>query len=133
MNYDGPREVDALLQYVNENAKTFRTLSGELADVAGRIKVFDELIAVSEAIDNALVDALKAASSALSGSENSNHISEYIKTAEKVASKGLDYVQKEVARLSTMIANANVAADKKTGFMVRRNILKAFGKWITEL
>lgn len=126
VSYDGPREVEPMLSYLNEQASTFRSLNGELTDDAGRIKEFDDIIATAPKLDKSLLEKLNAAAASVPDSTPENHVSQYLKTAEKVVAKGLEYVEKEIARLSGMISKATVSAEKKTAFMFRRNVLKAF-------
>lgn len=126
VSYDGPREVEPMLSYLNEQANTFRSLSGELAEIAGRITHFDDIIATAAKLDQALVDKLKAAAETVGDSVAAEHVKEYLKTSEKIVAKGVEYVEKEIARLTGMISKATVTAEKKTSFMLRRNILKAF-------
>ncbi|CAM9241415.1 unnamed protein product, partial [Ectocarpus fasciculatus] len=126
VSYDGPREVESMLSYLNEQANTFRSLSGELTEIAGRITHFDDIIATAAKLDQALVDKLKVAAATVDESVAAEHVKEYIKTSEKIVAKGVEYVEKEIARLTGMISKATVTAEKKTSFMFRRNILKAF-------
>lgn len=126
VSYEGPREVESMVAYLNEQANTFRSLTGELTEMAGRVKIFDDIIATAASLDQSLVDALTAAADAVTESAAAEHVSQYLKTAEKVAAKGVEYVEKEIARLSGMIAKSTVTAEKKTAFMLRKNILKAF-------
>ena len=72
-----------MLDYINSNAGTFRTITGELSELAGRVKVFDEIIAVAEGIDKALVESLKTAASAIKESTPAEHIKHYLTFAEK--------------------------------------------------
>ena len=128
VNYEGPREVEPMLEYVNENANTFRTVAGELHELAGRIKVFDELIRVSETLDSALVAQLKTVSDSIKDSAAAKYVKEYVSIAEKIAAKGVEYIEKEINRVSGIISGGKITPDKKTELMIKRNILKSFGK-----
>ena len=44
--YEGPRELQALVQYVNEKAGLYRTMFGTLLPVAGRVTALDDIIQV---------------------------------------------------------------------------------------
>lgn len=126
VSYDGPREVEPMMTYVNEQANTFRSLSGELLEMAGRLKTIDDVIATAKDFDAAFLEKVKAVASAVSESSSVEHATQYLKIAEKIVANGAEYVEKEIARLSGMISKATVTAEKKTAFMLRRNILKAF-------
>lgn len=52
----------------------------------------------------------------------------YLSTASKILAKGSDYAEKEIKRLSSMIANPSVVPVSKTGFQLRQNVLRAFLK-----
>ena len=52
----------------------------------------------------------------------------YVAMATKVAEKGVEYIEKELKRLEKMAASASIAAEKKTGFLLKANVLKAFAK-----
>jgi protein disulfide-isomerase A6 len=128
VDYQGGRDVEPMLDYINTNAGTFRTLSGELTDMAGRIKSLDDVILAVEKFDAAAIAALKEAAAAVTDSKTAAHAKEYLAMAEKVVAKGVEFVEKEIARLTSMIGSNSVNAEKKTGFMIRRNILNAFKK-----
>jgi protein disulfide-isomerase A6 len=117
-----------MLDYVNENANTFRTVTGELHELAGRIKVFDELIRVSETLDSALVAQLKTVSDSIKDSAAAKYVKEYVSIAEKIAAKGVEYIEKEINRVSGIISGGKITPDKKTELMIKKNILKSFGK-----
>lgn len=126
VSYDGPRDVEPMLSYLNEQAKTFRSLGGELTENAGRIQIFDDIIATAAKLDDTLLEKLNAAVASVKDVAAEKHVTQYLKTAEKVVAKGVEYAEKEIARLSGMISKATVTAEKKTAFMFRRNVLKAF-------
>lgn len=128
VDYQGGREVEPMLDYINVNAGTYRTLSGELTEMAGRIKSLDDVILAVEKIDAAAIASMKEAVAAVADSKAAAHAKEYLSMAEKIAAKGVEFVEKEIARLTGMIGSSSVSADKKTGFMIRKNILNAFKK-----
>lgn len=125
--YEGGRDLSSLVSFINEKAGTFREENGALGAAAGRVPALDDIVAAAAAVDAALIDALKSAAVGVAG-KASKYADMYLSAAEKIMAKGSDYVEKEINRLSGMIANANVSPEKKTGLMLRQNVLRAFQK-----
>jgi len=123
-DYQGGREVDDLVSFLNEKSNTFVLPGGGLAPEAGRIAELDALIAASEQVDAALAQAIKDTAS----SSDSPFAKLYVNYVSKIVEKGAEFVDKEVARVTNMMKSANVTPEKKTDFTYRVNILKAFKK-----
>lgn len=126
-SYEGSRELDGMVDFINEQTGTHYQADGTLKAIAGRVAALDELIATAEyLVTPALVAQLKDAVAALSET-SSAAAAAYVSTAEKVLSKGgAEYVTKEIRRLSGMIKGKNIVPEKKASFQLRQNILKAF-------
>lgn len=129
--YEGPRETDAMVEFMNEQAGTYRNQDGTLKPEAGRVASLDAIISEfaesGASIDDSLVSKLEAGFSQLE--EDVQKISKsYISAAKKIVAQGLEYVGKEKMRLDGMINSASVGALKKTNFMIRKNILDAFAE-----
>lgn len=86
----------------------------------------DALISGAAALDAKFLETLLTLSATLV--DNIEPCKLYISTATKIVAKGVDYVEKEISRLSSMIANPNVKPEAATGFQLRQNILRAFQK-----
>ncbi|KAF3908389.1 Thioredoxin [Orbilia brochopaga] len=97
--YDGGRDEESLVDFINERAGTARTPGGGLNDKAGTIAILDE--------------------------EGSKYKEYYIKVANKMKEKSA-YVTDELARLSKMIAKGGLHQDKLEDITKRHNILKRF-------
>jgi protein disulfide-isomerase A6 len=123
--YEGGRELDYLVDFVNENAGTFRNSDGSLSASAGLVKALDSIVAKFPAITKDSLSEAKAIVSGLSGTEAANG-DIYVKIFEKIVSKGSGYVAQEKARLERMVAGGNVAVNKKDLFQMKINILKSF-------
>lgn len=123
ISYDGEREVPALVDFLNQAAGTYRTTDGSLHETAGRIPMFDAIIAES-VLGADLVTALENAAADV----KSEFVSTYVGFAKKIADKGAEYVSKELTRLQGLAKNANISPEKKTGIAYRMNILKSFQK-----
>ena len=124
--YEGQREVEAMVDFINLRAGTLRNSDGTLKPTAGRVAKLDELISGAKYnVDAALVNALKVTAATLDG-KDAGLGKLYISAAEKVLAKGAEYVTKEIARLEKMSAGSNVKPDAKTSMQLRRNVLTAF-------
>lgn len=73
-------------------------------------------------------DTLAAAKKIVAGLEGKDKANgeHYVKAIEKILAKGTSYPATEVARLSKVIGGGNIAAEKRSLFLLRSNILKAF-------
>ena len=134
--YEGARELESLVDFINSKAGTQRTADGGLLPTAGRLEAFDAVIAAAnyEASD-ALVTALQSAADAQKAAEGDAAATpkqvaigaDYVATAKKVVSKGgAAYVSKELKRLEGMINGKSIVPEKKTAFQLRHNLLAAF-------
>jgi len=123
--YNGGRELEDLVIFINEKAGTERLPSGGLTEKAGRVAELDDL--ADEFMSNhkaafAKVDAVIAAVK-----EGEKALAEYYKTVMKqVMERGVSFVSGEIARLEKMIASKSVAGSKITDFAKKLNILKQF-------
>jgi protein disulfide-isomerase A6 len=124
--YDGERTAEGMLGFVNSKAGTARRLDGSLAPEAGRVTALDEVLAnANYAVTAEVLSALKAAASSLTGKE-AKAGAIYLSTADKVVAKGGDYVAKEIARLTKVLAGASVKPAAKNQFQLKLNVLRAF-------
>jgi len=125
VSYEGGREVDEFVKYLNEKVGTKRTPEGNLLPEAGRVKELDEHISAAKAIDDDLLKKLTAAAEKLTEADAS-HAKQYLTFAKNIIAKGAEYPTKEKARLLKMVSNANVNPDSKTQFLYKINIIGAF-------
>jgi protein disulfide-isomerase A6 len=116
IDYQSARELEPMVEFVNEHAGTARTPTGGLSANAGRADHLDAMVAEGP-VDQALVDKLAAAG---------DEAKFYTMIAKKVLAQGEGYLIKEHARLAGMINSDSVSPLKKTSFMMRSNILAAF-------
>ena len=123
-SYEGQRDLDDLVSYINSKAGTFRASDGSLLPIAGRILAIDDLIAGANfAVTTDLVEKIKTAAAV---AEDKSSANAYISAAEKVVSKGANYVFQESARLKKMIESGSVKPASRTSFQLKQNILRAF-------
>lgn len=124
--YDGQREVEAMVDFINSRAGTLRNSDGSLKPSAGRVAALDEIIvAAQHNVDAVLVNSIKLMASGLEG-KDSVFAKLYVNAAEKILAKGAQFIISERDRLTKMINGSNVKPDAKTNFLLRRNVLAAF-------
>ncbi len=127
--YEGAREVDDMVAFMNTAAGTYRNNDGSLQPEAGRVADLDAIIsefaATGKTADDSLVSKLETGLAALSD-EVKKQSKSYVSTAKKIVGQGIEYVSKERKRLEGMINSDSVNPLKKTNFMLRKNILDAF-------
>eukprot|EP00013_Stygamoeba_regulata_P029627 CAMPEP_0177650714 /NCGR_PEP_ID=MMETSP0447-20121125/12102_1 /TAXON_ID=0 /ORGANISM="Stygamoeba regulata, Strain BSH-02190019" /LENGTH=356 /DNA_ID=CAMNT_0019153627 /DNA_START=69 /DNA_END=1139 /DNA_ORIENTATION=- len=127
--YSGARELDALVEHVNEVAGTQRTASGMLNGDAGRVAQLDELVRefVAAEKDKAaeVLERFEAKVAQLTDAAQQWSAKVYARALAKYHSAA-DYVQQETARLQKMIDSGSVSSQKIDEFKKRINILDSF-------
>jgi protein disulfide-isomerase A6 len=112
-----------MVEYINSQAGTYRTIGGGLTATAGTVAALDDLIASVtggdvSSIQEKIVDAAKEMKDV--------YAPYYVKVLNKLAeNKG--YVEKEVKRLEGMLKKGGLATSKIDDLVSRVNILKKFG------
>jgi len=127
VDYQGERELENLVEYINSNAGTYRTVDGGLLPSAGRVEALDELIKGADyALTEELLSSLKATLSNEDAAVQDKGAA-YVKALETILKKGgAPYVSKEVRRLDGLIAGKSIKPDKKAAFQLKKNVLLAF-------
>jgi protein disulfide-isomerase A6 len=127
-DYQGARDLDSLIDFMNRKTGTQRTKDGSLIHGTGTVKVLNEIIEVRNGfVDAALLDAITAASRNFEeGSKDREYAQIYMSIAKKIIDKGSDYLENELVRVGKMIANPSVLAEKKTAFQLKHNVLSAY-------
>lgn len=127
-DYDGSRELDDFVEFINKKVGTQRNKDGSLAISAGTVKVLNDIIAARKGvIDEAFLDAITAASSNFDkNSQDFISSKQYITITKKVLDKGNSYIVNELTRLGKIISSDNVLPVKRTNFQLKHNVLSAF-------
>jgi protein disulfide-isomerase A6 len=126
VRYEGARELNDLVTYLNEKTGSQRTVDGRLGPKAGRIESLDALAArfMKEPNNrNAILKEAEAAAEKVD-SELANDAKYYIKVMKSILDKS-DFVKSELARLSRILTGT-LRDDKIDEFTKRKNILNAF-------
>ena len=117
--YTGGRTEAELVAFVNAHAGTHRTTGGALDALAGTLPALDALLATEPA---ARLAALTAAAADIVDPGAAY----YLKVAGKVAGGATDYVAKELARLTGLLAKGAVGPAKVDEMTTRLNVLRRF-------
>eukprot|EP01113_Clastostelium_recurvatum_P029134 TRINITY_DN3516_c0_g1_i1.p1 TRINITY_DN3516_c0_g1~~TRINITY_DN3516_c0_g1_i1.p1 ORF type:complete len:373 (-),score=133.28 TRINITY_DN3516_c0_g1_i1:82-1167(-) len=127
--YDGPRDIESFVTFLNGKAGTHRDSKGKLSALAGRLEALDTIAKkfhvekVAEKLQEYLKEAEESAKELVGDFSVS---AKYYTKAMTSIIKTPDYAKNEVARLEKMIASGSVAPGKVDEFTRRVNILKAF-------
>jgi len=124
--YDGARDVQAFVDFINQKAGTNRKADGKLGDQAGRVAAFDELAKQFVATGADHKSLLKQAEAAVKGlaAADAKNAQYYVKFMTQIQ-KDSEFVSKETARLDRMLSGS-ISGSKADEFTVRKNILNAF-------
>ncbi|AQK84391.1 Protein disulfide isomerase-like 2-1 [Zea mays] len=127
-DYDGGRDLDDFVKFINEKCGTSRDPKGHLNQEAGLVPSLNPLV---KEFLNAADDKRKEVLSKieedvakLSGSA-AKHGKIYVTAAKKIIDKGSDYTKKETERLHRMLEKS-ISPSKADEFIVKKNILSIF-------
>mmetsp|Transcript_17256 Transcript_17256/g.34607 ORF Transcript_17256/g.34607 Transcript_17256/m.34607 type:complete len:349 (-) Transcript_17256:8-1054(-) len=121
--YQGARDEESIVEFINENAKTYRTPEGGLTEMAGRVPQMDAL--ASQTITEDILAEAETLLVDLSEHEAQTG-KHYVKAMKKILDRGPGYPQQEIERLTGMLKTGDLSPTKRTLFQVRRNVLRAF-------
>uniref|UniRef100_A0A0R0ERR6 protein disulfide-isomerase n=1 Tax=Glycine max TaxID=3847 RepID=A0A0R0ERR6_SOYBN len=120
-NYDGGRDLDDFVAFINEKCGTYRDGKGQLTSKAGIIASLDDLVKEFVSADSnekkAVYSRLEEEVKKLKGS-SARHGDLYLKLAKKGMEKGADYAKNEIQRLERMLEKS--AQQKQMNSLSRR-------------
>ncbi|XP_031132226.1 probable protein disulfide-isomerase A6 [Ipomoea triloba] len=127
-DYEGGRDLDDFVNFINEKCGTKRDAKGQLTSKAGLVEDLDKLVkeflTVSDAEKKAVLGKLEEEVEKLSGS-SARHGKIYVKVAKSCMDKGADYAKNEIQRLERMLAKS-ISPAKADEFTLKKNILSTF-------
>jgi len=123
-DYNGGRDLDSLVNFVNEKANTHRLSDGLLDSEAGLIPELGALVERYFSGDKATIFK-KAKSVAESLESASLEVKTYLRAFEKLI-EDAEYAKKEVDRLQRLLSGSSISRNKVDEFVKRVNILKQF-------
>lgn len=124
--YEGSRTEQALVDFINKEAGTYRAPGGGLTALGGTIKSVDDVIQSIVDGGNTVAEKADEITKAAKAAGTSKYAEYYGKVAGKVKSNE-GYLDKELARLEGMIKKGSSLAPAKLDDLVSRsNILRKF-------
>ncbi|CAO2836606.1 unnamed protein product [Amaranthus hypochondriacus] len=126
--YEGGRDMDDFVSFINEKCGTSRDSKGQLTSKAGIVASLEELVKefVSATNDEKkkILNRLEEEAGKLEGSA-ARYGKIYTKVAKKCMEKGADYAKNEIQRLERMLSKA-ISPMKADEFSLKKNILSTF-------
>ncbi|KAE8703585.1 putative protein disulfide-isomerase A6 [Hibiscus syriacus] len=127
-DYEGDRDLDDFVTFINEKCGTSRDAKGQLTSKAGILSSLDALVKEFAA---AIADEKKTVFSKieeevekLTGS-TTRYGKIYLKAAKSCLEKGADYPKKEIERLQRIL-DKSISSAKADEFTLKKNILSTF-------
>lgn len=130
-DYDGGRDLDDFVAFINEKSGTSRDGKGQLTSKAGIVASLDELVKefVNAGNDEkkAILAKIEEEVEKLEGAA-ARYGKIYLKAAKNSWEKGADYAKKEVQRLERMLEKS-ISLTKADEFTLKKNILSTFASY----
>ncbi|WOL15811.1 hypothetical protein Cni_G24592 [Canna indica] len=127
-DYEGGRDLDDFVKFLNEKCGTHRDATGTLTSQAGIVAALDslvkEFISASNDERKAILTRIEEEVEKLTGS-STRYGKTYLKAAKSCMEKGFDYAKKEIERLERMLEKS-ISAAKADEFIIKKNILSTF-------
>lgn len=127
-DYEGGRDLDDFVSFINEKCGTSRDSKGQLTSKAGVVSSLESLVKefVSATGDEkkAIFNRLEEEVGKLEGSA-ARYGKIYTKAAKSCLEKGADYANKEIQRIERLLSKS-ISSSKSDEFTLKKNILSAF-------
>ncbi|KAI6674554.1 hypothetical protein NL676_002460 [Syzygium grande] len=126
--YDGGRDLDDFVNFINEKCGTSRDAKGQLTSKAGIVASLDtlvkEFVAATGEEKKAVFSKIEEEVGKLEGS-SVRYGKIYLKAAKNCMDKGADYATKEIERLQRMLEKS-ISTTKADEFTLKKNILSSY-------
>lgn len=127
-DYDGGRDLDDFVTFINGKCGTSRDANGQLTSTAGIVATLDtlvkEFVGASNDRKKEIFSKMEEEVEKLKGS-TSRYGKIYLKAAKSSIEKGADYAKNEIQRLQRILEKA-ISPAKADEFTLKKNILSAF-------
>ncbi|THH06424.1 hypothetical protein EW145_g4097 [Phellinidium pouzarii] len=124
-SYDGGRTEEDFVKFLNEKCGTQRAVGGGLNEEAGRIPEFDALahrfFSAATDVKNTILDEAIVMANGLGSTAQ-----QYLKVMKKVVNGSDEYLEKESARLASILKKRTLNAEKLDELKIKANVLAAF-------
>ncbi|KAJ4797017.1 Disulfide-isomerase [Rhynchospora pubera] len=126
--YEGEREIDDVIEFVNEKCGTSRDSEGQLTSEAGVIESLEELVKEFGTAENdekkKILTKIEDEVSKLTG-RAAGYGKVYVKAAKSIIKKGAIYTKNEIERIDDMLEKS-ISPEKADEFIIKKNILSTF-------
>ncbi|XP_047326967.1 protein disulfide-isomerase like 2-1-like [Impatiens glandulifera] len=129
-DYNGGRDLDDFVTFINEKCGTSRDAKGQLTDKAGRVEKLDALVkelinaGENENEKKEVYGKIEDEVEKLDGS-SARYGKIYLKAVKNYMNKGTDYAKNEIQRLERIL-DKSISPAKADEFTLKKNILSAF-------
>lgn len=127
-DYDGGRDVNDFVTFINEKCGTSRDAKGQLTSEAGIVASLGALVkeftSAAEGERKAVFSRIEEEVGKLKGS-SARYGKVYLKVAKSSLEKGANYSKKESERLQRMLEKS-ISPSKADEFTIKKNILSVF-------
>ncbi|KAK5810833.1 putative disulfide-isomerase A6 [Gossypium arboreum] len=127
-DYNGDRDLDDLVNFINEKCGTNRDAKGQLNSKAGILSSLDasvqEFVAARGDEKKIVFSKIEEEVQKLKGS-TSRYGKIYLKAAKSCLEKGADYPKKEIERLQRIL-DQSISPEKADELTLKKNILSTF-------
>ncbi|KAM7481759.1 hypothetical protein LguiB_006342 [Lonicera macranthoides] len=127
-DYDGERDLEDFVSFINEKCGTSRDEKGQLTSSAGLVADLDNLVkeflSASNDEKKAIFARMEEEVGILKGSA-ARYGKIYLKAAKNCMDKGSDYSKNEIQRLERILAKS-ISSGKADEFTLKKNILSTF-------
>ncbi|KAK4282729.1 hypothetical protein QN277_014073 [Acacia crassicarpa] len=127
-DYDGGRDLDDFVTFINEKSGTSRDGKGQLTSKAGLVPTLDGLVkdflSASSDEKKEVYSRLEDEAKKLEGSA-ARYGNIYLKAAKNCIEKGADYASKEIQRLERILEKS-VSPAKADELTLKKNVLSTF-------
>lgn len=128
-DYNGGRDLDDFVTFINEKCGTYRDGKGQLTSKAGVVEALGSLVkefvgGSSDEKKEAIFKRIHDEAEKLKGSA-ARYGKIYLKAAKSCMEKGADYTKNEIQRLDRMLAKS-ISPAKADEFTLKKNILSIF-------
>ncbi|KAJ6400990.1 hypothetical protein OIU84_016415 [Salix udensis] len=126
--YEGGRDLDDFVAFINEKSGASRDGNGQLTSKAGIVESLDALVkafvAAGDDEKKAVFSQIEEEVEKLKGS-TTRYGKIYLKAAKSCMAKGADYAKNEIERLQRMLEKT-ISPAKADEFTLKKNILSTF-------
>jgi protein disulfide-isomerase A6 len=128
--YKGPRELDAMVDYVNEMVGLHRQTDGQLKWSVGLVDALDKLLGANgyppgcrgKPLNKAFVENFNQTVQGLEGRDGEVGRKYYLPAVVKIAEHGVAFIDEEIKRLTALINDKKVDDKKRTDLELKKNI-----------